>query len=105
MIFLAENCIQAYIITADRTQGLEMRRIGLKCCPYCGGDEVYSSSAKTFWEKLPALLLLRFVRCDECRRRHFRPIFISAPVRPSKTATLKKPVQLASDENREQRQA
>ena len=35
-------------------------------CPYCHGSEVYVSSAKTFWERLSALLLLRRVRSDEC---------------------------------------
>jgi hypothetical protein len=40
-----------------------MRRIGLRNCPYCGSLEVYLSAPKTFWEKIPVVLLLRLVRC------------------------------------------
>ena len=51
-----------------------MRRIGLKNCPYCSSSKVYISAPKTLWEKLPALFLLRLVRCHSCMRRHFRPL-------------------------------
>src|SRR5258705_3295588 len=86
--------------TLERTKGLEMRRIGLRACPYCHSSEVYVSSAKTFWERLSGLLLLRHVRCDECRR-HFRPVFLSALTRPSRRGIPRTP-EIAPGEGKEQ---
>jgi hypothetical protein len=49
-------------------------------CVDCGSSEGYRSRPRTFTEKyLLPLLLLRPVRCGDCFRRCYRPIFV--PVR------------------------
>lgn len=106
----SENSIQCRI-SPNRShlqrepQGLEMRRIGLNACPYCGGSDVYASTAKTFWEKISVVLLLRHVRCDECRRRHFRPLFIPAPKRPPRSAVPREPPEIGSSHGTDQPRA
>ena len=82
-----------------------MRRIGLNRCPYCSGFVVYDSSAKTFWEKLLPVVLLRLVRCDDCRRRHLRPLFLPALKRTVQPLAPKKPSRLASDDGQKERHA
>ena len=55
--------------------------IGLKCCPYCGDDEVYRSRTEplTWLERACGLFLLQLVRCHQCELRHYRPVFFPAP--------------------------
>jgi hypothetical protein len=61
-----------------------MLRIGGKTCPYCGRAEVYISYPKRVWEELAILLLLRPVRCHDCMRRFYRPLFMSTPMTATK---------------------
>jgi len=82
-----------------------MRRIGLKNCPYCGSSKVYISAAKTLWERLPALFLLRLVRCHGCMRRHVRPLLLPAPKRPEEYTVPTKPVEAFSAKKTEKRSA
>lgn len=45
-------------------------------CRRCGSDEVYRSRARNFFEKYILLVfLLRPVRCGQCYRRSYRPVF------------------------------
>ncbi len=73
-----------------------MRRIGLKNCPYCGSPEVYISTPKTSWEKLPALFLLKLVRCHTCMRRHFRPLLAPAAKDRERYKVTAKPAEAIS---------
>jgi hypothetical protein len=72
---------------------LNMRRIGVENCPYCGGLEVYISSPKTLWERIPTLFLLRFMRCHNCKRRHYRPVFLPAIRYQERASAPRKPVE------------
>lgn len=72
---------------------LNMRRIGVENCPYCGGLEVYISSPKTLWERIPTFLLLRFMRCHNCKRRHLRPSFLPAIRYQERASAPRKPVE------------
>ena len=94
-----------YILEADRTHGLEMRRIGLNRCPYCGGSEVYVSTAKTFWKERRASCCFGWFdamtagaatsgRCS-CRRK----------MRPARSTVPRIPPESTSDHTPEQRQA
>jgi hypothetical protein len=69
---------------------VEMRRISLKKCPYCDCSEVYASSSATWWQKASVLFLLRLVRCGLCKRRHYRPIFVSAVENPARRRSPRK---------------
>ena len=94
----ASNSVQ--LQTEPGPWGTDMRRIGLNRCPYCCSSEVHVSSAKNFWDRIPVLALLRLVRCEECRRRHYRPLFCSAPQRPVRSAVPKKPSSVVSSEEK-----
>jgi hypothetical protein len=78
--------IYNYMCTGQRGN---MRRIGLKMCPYCRSSEVYVSGPKTFWERIPAMFLLRLVRCHNCMRRHYRSPLLSAKHSPAGTIPTK----------------
>lgn len=54
-------------------------RIACTQCPYCGWSNVFLSRPKRFLDKLLVLILLRPVRCHECMRRFYRPIFCTTP--------------------------
>jgi hypothetical protein len=75
-----------------------MHRIGLKDCPYCGSSEVYRSQPKTLAESACIFLLVRLVRCHDCMRRHYRPVFF--PAAKHVTPLAKKPVQIRTDDKR-----
>jgi hypothetical protein len=60
-----------------------MLRVGFTDCPYCHRADIHISRAKSFGEELLILLLLRPVRCRDCMRRFFLPLFGRAlPGRP-----------------------
>lgn len=64
--------------------GINVRRIGLKSCPYCGSSEVFRSQPKTWWERAPVMFLLRLVRCHDCMRHHYRPLLLRIVKHPGK---------------------
>jgi hypothetical protein len=84
---------------------VEMRRIGLKNCPYCDCSEVYASTSATWWQKASVLFLLRLVRCDLCKRRHYRPIFMPAVENPARRRSPRKGVEGAAIKTAEKRPA
>ena len=55
-------------------------------CPRCYSLSLYLSRPRSFAEEhiLP-LLLLRPVRCAECTKRSYRPVFVPAKARPEAT--------------------
>lgn len=68
-----------------------MFRIGGEACPYCHrSSEIYISNLKRIWEALAILLLLRPVRCHDCKRRFLRPLFIETPIAPSRSVPGRK---------------
>jgi len=56
-----------------------MHKVGWERCPFCYGEEIYISTPKHLWEKVAISLLLQPVRCHDCMRRFFRPLFASPP--------------------------
>ena len=58
-----------------------MLEIGWESCPFCGRHDLYISRPKHWFEEVAILLLLRPVRCHDCMRRFFRPLFASPPPR------------------------
>jgi hypothetical protein len=54
-----------------------MLRIGFRHCPHCRRHDVRSSRPKSLWEDLIFMVLLRPVRCHDCMRRFYLPVFIS----------------------------
>jgi hypothetical protein len=54
-----------------------MLRIGFRHCPHCRRHDVRSSRPKSLWENLIFMVLLRPVRCHDCMRRFYLPVFIS----------------------------
>lgn len=54
-----------------------MLRIGFKRCPHCHRHDIRTSRPKTLWENLIVLALLRPVRCHDCMRRFYLPLFVS----------------------------
>jgi len=56
-----------------------MLRVGWKCCPFCNREDVYISRPKCLSEEIAILALLQPVRCHDCMRRFFRPLFASPP--------------------------
>jgi len=54
-----------------------MLRIGLKRCPHCHRHDIRTSRPKSLWENLIVLALLRPVRCHDCMRRFYLPLFVS----------------------------
>jgi hypothetical protein len=62
-------------------QGVIVRRIALKSCPYCGGaDELYLSRPESWRDEVCFFFFLQVVRCHSCMRRHYRPLCMQ-PVR------------------------
>ncbi len=74
------------------------RRVGLRNCPYCGSSEIYASSPKTSWERLPVLFLFRLVRCHSCMRRHLRPIILPEAKEPRRRRLPETPTAVVSPE-------
>jgi hypothetical protein len=70
-------------------------RIGLADCPYCHRSDVCISRPKSLLEEVAILALLRPVRCRDCIRRFYRPLFVATPLRPCAVVEVKKPVQQA----------
>jgi hypothetical protein len=70
-------------------------RIGLAECPYCQRSDVCISRPKSLLEEIAILALLRPVRCRDCFRRFYRPLFVATPFRPCEVVQVKKPVQQA----------
>jgi hypothetical protein len=56
-----------------------MLKVGWERCPFCSRQEVYISAPKHLWEHLAILALFQPVRCHDCMRRFFRPLFASPP--------------------------
>jgi hypothetical protein len=54
-----------------------MLRIGFRHCPHCRRHDVRSSRPKSLWEDLIFMVLLRPVRCHDCMRRFYLPVFVS----------------------------
>ena len=54
-----------------------MLKVGLERCPFCNKQNIYISTPKHLWEELAILVLLQPVRCHDCMRRFFRPLFAS----------------------------
>ena len=66
-------------------------------CPYCHRGDIYISTPKHFGEELAVLLLLQPVRCHDCMRRFFRPLFAAPPPKLLvRSISLKNPIQGAS---------
>jgi hypothetical protein len=84
---------------------VEMRRISLKNCPYCDCSEVYASSSATWWQKASVLFLFRLVRCNLCKRRHYRPIFVPAVENPARRPSPRKDAEGAAIKTAEKRPA
>ncbi len=53
----------------------------LPYCPFCYSQKIFKSRYRGL-ERLLPLVLLRPVRCGECSRRHYRPMFYRAMQRP-----------------------
>jgi hypothetical protein len=54
-----------------------MLKIGWKRCPFCSREDLYISHPKSLWEEVGIAVLLQPVRCHDCMRRFFRPLFTS----------------------------
>ena len=54
-----------------------MLRIGFKHCPHCHRHDIRTSRPKSLGEDLIVLALLRPVRCHDCMRRFYVPLFVS----------------------------
>jgi hypothetical protein len=68
-----------------------MLRIGFTDCPYCHRADIHISRAKSLGEELVILLLLRPVRCRDCMRRFFLPLFGRALPAPVKNMSSRGP--------------
>jgi hypothetical protein len=68
-----------------------LRRVGLERCPYCLDEEVYRSRSEplTLLDRLCMLFFLQLVMCHQCERRHYRPVFFSAPEYPRRALEQK----------------
>jgi hypothetical protein len=78
-----------------------MRRIGLRNCPYCGRDEIYTSQPKTWRDEVCCFFFLQVVRCHSCMHRYYRPLFL--PPVPRQTA--RKPLQTSTNDEQRERSA
>lgn len=83
--------------------GIIMRKIGLNDCPYCASSEVYRSHPKTWSDLASLFFLLGLARCHCCMRRHYRPLFFSAP--EYVTPSAKRPVRTRADDGKRERSA
>ena len=78
-----------------------MRKIGLRNCPYCGKDEIYTSQPKTWRDEVCCFFFVQVVRCHSCMRRHYRPLFLP----PAPTLAAKTPIQIVVVEEEQKRSA
>jgi hypothetical protein len=61
-------------------------------CPFCSRQDIYISAPKHLWEEVAILVLLQPVRCYDCMRRFFRPVFASPPPKmPLRRVASKEP--------------
>ena len=71
-----------------------MLKVGWERCPFCSRQDIYISAPKHLWEEVAILVLLQPVRCYDCMRRFFRPLFASPPPKmPLRTVASKEPAQ------------
>ncbi len=56
-----------------------MLKVGWEDCPYCSRQDIYISAPRHLWEEVAIIVLLQTVRCHNCMRRFFRPLFASPP--------------------------
>ena len=56
-----------------------MLRVGWNRCPFCNREDIFVSRPKCLSEEIVILALLQPVRCHDCMRRFFRPLFASPP--------------------------
>ena len=74
-------------------------------CPYCHrSSEIYISHPKSLWEEIAVLLLLRPVRCHDCMRRFYRPLFYPTPMAPT-LGTLKRSPQQTDTPKKDKRRS
>ena len=64
-----------------------MLKLGWKDCPFCQRQNIHVSRPRHVWEELAGFLLLEPVRCHDCMRRFFRPLFIAPPPEMNSDAT------------------
>ena len=83
------------------------RKIGCKCCPYCGDHEVYRSRIEplTWLDRACLLSLCELVRCHECEVRHYRPIFFPAPEYSYRIGAREKRTQAHATDQKRKRSA
>jgi hypothetical protein len=67
-----------------------VHKVGWEHCPYCHRQDIHLSRPKHWWEEMAGLLLLRTVRCHDCMRRFFCPLF-APPPKPLARVALKGP--------------
>lgn len=71
-----------------------MLRVGWNRCPFCNREDLYISRPKRLSEEIAILVLLQPVRCHDCMRRFFRPLFASPPSKvPPRSVASKEPAQ------------
>ena len=69
-----------------------MPKVGWERCPFCYRRDIYISTPKHLWEEAAILVLLQPVRCHDCMRRFFRPLFASpSPKMPVGRVASKEP--------------
>jgi hypothetical protein len=69
-----------------------MLTVGWERCPFCSRQEIYISAPKHLLEEVAILALLKPVRCHDCMRRFFRPLFASPPPKmPLRTVVSNEP--------------
>jgi hypothetical protein len=78
-------------------------RVGIEHCPHCNQADICISRPNSLWEEIAILLLLRPVRCRDCMRRFYRPLFVATPLAPESSVGSKK--QPAAGKNEEGRSA
>ena len=90
-------------LSSEDNAPVVVRRIGLSNNgPYCGkAEELYTSRAKTWLDKVCQFFFLHLVRCHSCMRRHYHLTFLS----PIPKWSAKRPIQIFSNEEKRKRQA
>ena len=69
-------------------------RVGFQHCPYCHWADIYRTRPKSVGDRILILLMLRPVRCHDCMRRFYRPLFV-----PTSHAPLEDPIQESETEH------
>lgn len=78
-----------------------MLKVGWERCPFCSQQDIYISAPKRLWEEVAILALLEPVRCHNCMRRFFRPLFASPPPKkPLRRVVSKEPAHKEAAEKR-----